>query len=194
MTKRTQANLKLGLLAVLTYALVHLVCHRNWQGNEKLSPIEDLDPQESPGYWPFGSKKVPEKFNAACDPLNLSIPGPITSQDPHTGHFIKVYLNSLAKDGVANRANGPLSVGSTVVKEKYRDLPQTSRFAYAAMLKREPGYDAEHGDWEYVYVTTDWQRKVIRGRLKNCIDCHQKTSATDYLYLNYNDDETEHAR
>lgn len=39
---------------------------------------------------------------------------------------------------------------------------------YAAMIKREAGYDTKHGDWEYLYVTRGADSTIERGHLHNC--------------------------
>jgi hypothetical protein len=51
------------------------------------------------------------------------------------------------------------------------------------MVKREPGYDPAHGDWEYVYAGAD--KAVTRGRLDSCIDCHFQVADKDYLFRTY---------
>jgi hypothetical protein len=80
----------------------------------------------------------------------------------------------------------PLPVGAVVVKEKH-DGPIASGppAAYGAMVKREPGYDPAHGDWEYVYATERSEKSVTRGKLASCIECHARAKETDYLFRTY---------
>jgi hypothetical protein len=73
-----------------------------------------------------------------------------------------------------------------VVKEKYADeLASGPLHEYAAMLKREAGYDPDNGDWEYAYVTLAPDRKVVRGRLRECAGCHAAARDRDYLFRSY---------
>jgi len=48
------------------------------------------------------------------------------------------------------------------------------------MIKRAPGFDAEHGDWEYFYA--DKTAGFSTGRLANCIDCHAGAKRKDYVF------------
>ena len=86
------------------------------------------------------------------------------------------------------KAGQPVPAGTVVVKEKYPEYsPNTPPVAVAAMVKREPGYDPENGDWEYAYEQRwpEAERKVVRGKLRSCIDCHQGARDTDYLFRPY---------
>lgn len=115
------------------------------------------------------------------------------SLDLHWVPMIKVFANPVAYDSVAKRHEVPLPAGSVIVKEKWLtrrvpgqfgyELDESGPGAYAAMIKREAGYDQEFGDWEYVYVTHGEDSRVERGHLTNCRACHSKASSTDYLFL-----------
>ncbi len=49
-----------------------------------------------------------------------------------------------------------------------------------AMVKRQPGYDRDGGDWEYLVVTTDG-RVEQRGKLALCARCHAE-APHDHLF------------
>jgi hypothetical protein len=110
---------------------------------------------------------------------------------PHAQHAIAVRVNPEAVD--AYQTTQPMPVGAVVVKEKWwgfspgganfdikradlDKLPASTE--YGMMIKREPGYDPAHGDWQYVYVEAG---KVTEGRLPSCIQCHSQFKARDYL-------------
>ena len=79
-----------------------------------------------------------------------------------------------------------MSATAAIVNEKLNDDdPETKGYAYAAMIKREAGYDPAHGDWEYVYGEYGDGGRVQRGRLQSCIACHSKAAAQDYLFRTY---------
>ena len=107
--------------------------------------------------------------------------GKFPKPGPHGERTILVRTNPEAIDSVQER-HAPLPVGTVVVKEKHAsetaDGPPNE---YGAMVQREPGYDPEHGDWEYVYVTRKPVLMITRGKLASCIDCHAKARDKDYL-------------
>jgi hypothetical protein len=104
---------------------------------------------------------------------------------PHFKHSIVVRVNPEAMEEF-KAVNKPLPVGTTVVKEKHSEmLAKGSPAEYGAMIKREPGYDPEHGDWEYFYVVQKPEKKVTRGKLQTCIECHSHVKDGDYLFRTY---------
>ena len=109
-------------------------------------------------------------------------------QRKHGPHFvpaIRVYANVLAAEHLRESCTGPLPVGSVIIKEKWLDEKDARPDGYAAMIKREPGYDPEHRDWEYLYVRLTEKEKLTRGKIQSCIDCHAGAAGTDYLFRPY---------
>lgn len=103
---------------------------------------------------------------------------------PHNQFSIVVRTN--AEAFVHFHARERLPVGAIVVKEKHQDYDASGPpVEYAAMIKREAGYDPANRDWEYVYVVTQPERKVSRGKLESCIHCHSNAKDTDYLFRTY---------
>lgn len=107
---------------------------------------------------------------------------------PHANTQITVFMNESAAQ--AFRAGSKsYPVGAVIVKEKtnggHYDLEKKKtvlRGVHGAggMIKRAPGFDPEHGDWEYFYF--DDIKKLESGRLRSCIDCHTKAAATGYVF------------
>ena len=105
---------------------------------------------------------------------------------PHASYSIIVRVSPNA--AAPFREGGTLPTGAVVVKEKHKTsfFDQRSTFdAYAFMIKREAGYDAINGDWEYAFVTLQPKRTVTRGRLSECSRCHARAADRDYLFRNY---------
>jgi len=48
------------------------------------------------------------------------------------------------------------------------------------MIKRRPGYDPAHGDWEYFYFED--ANKVESGKMNSCIQCHSGAADKDYVF------------
>ena len=91
-----------------------------------------------------------------------------------------------------------VDVGSVFTKSTYMKNADGSKGALQvtfAMIKREPGYYAEGGNFEYVMMPNDGTNDYevnpngmlpadgseMRGMLANCASCHAKTS--EYLFV-----------
>ncbi len=97
----------------------------------------------------------------------------------HMHRQIRIRVNM---KGLENFRSGKvMPIGSVVVKEKHAH----AMLAYALMIKRETGYDPEHGDWQYVYVDAYAKPSLSEGKLNNCIHCHQGAKDSDYLFKFY---------
>lgn len=86
----------------------------------------------------------------------------------------------------------PHPVGTVIIKEKYNLIEDAKQRinpkAFGVMIKHEPGYDPEHGDWEYAYIELKEPNTITgatRGKLASCIDCHANRKLTDYVFRSY---------
>jgi hypothetical protein len=132
--------------------------------------------------------RVPEKAFLDCRATPEQV-----ARGPHFAPAVHVFANPIAFSAIRSGPTGTMPVGSVVVKEKWWNEWASQPSAYAAMVKREAGYDPDNGDWEYVYVQLDGERRVQRGRINNCIVCHQGAASRDYLYRTYlNPDQSNH--
>jgi hypothetical protein len=126
--------------------------------------------------------RVPERAFVLCR-SSREMDRQQRERGPHFAPAVKVFANPIALATL--RTTSAMPVGSMVVKEKWWNANDAEPSAYAAMVKREPGYDSENGDWEYVFVQLKGGRRVERGRIKSCIACHQGAAPHDYLYRTY---------
>lgn len=108
------------------------------------------------------------------------------TEGPHAEGFIKVFMDEQAAEAF-EKASKSYPVGSVIVKEKLLENASIigDRKTYrhngvGGMIKRDPGYDPEHGDWEYFFV--DDQTPLQSGRIGTCVDCHQNASDRDYVF------------
>lgn len=136
-----------------------------------------------------------------------SIDRQIAKDGPHALTAISVYMNRAAAEAFRTRAK-TYPVGAIIVKEKAtmpvpKGVPVAPPAALAGkplalneaakraddliraagsggMIKREPGYDPAHGDWEYFYFSDP--QHVDHGKLANCIQCHEAARSTDRVY------------
>lgn len=93
-------------------------------------------------------------------------------------------MNDLAAETFEQSAKS-YPVGSVIVKEKLAQdgkpgLSVNAETGIAGMIKQEPGYSPEHGDWAYFYVESP--AAAVSGRLDSCIDCHGNAKANDYVF------------
>jgi hypothetical protein len=129
--------------------------------------------------------RVPRAAFALCRPPS-DFEGE-KQRGPHFAPAVKFFANDQALTQLRSGKASTMPVGATIVKEKWDDERAKTPVAYAAMIKREAGYDPKHGDWEYVYAKLDKKGAVERGRLKSCIDCHATAEKRDYLFRNWLD-------
>jgi hypothetical protein len=95
------------------------------------------------------------------------------------------WLNPAARAGFEVLGDQGFAPGAAIVKEKlsYREGGvEPELVAIGIMLKHEPGFDSENGDWEFAY----WEEApgLIDGPEQSayCAACHA-SSATDFVFL-----------
>jgi hypothetical protein len=131
--------------------------------------------------WPATTERP---FDVTRQQLSLCLPpGRASDLGPHKRPALRVFANPLAQASLSKGAK-TMPQGAAIVKEKWGDNSDRL-LAYAAMIKRAPGYDSKHGDWEYVYVDLGQEPDVERGRLQSCIGCHSAAQGRDYLFGNH---------
>lgn len=111
---------------------------------------------------------------------------------PHAHTAILIFMSDLAAE-VFSAKSASYPPGSVIVKQKtlldYYD-PATKKFVsphpagVGGMIKHAPGYDVEHGDWEYFYF--DDPEKIESGKIASCIDCHGNAKARDHVFGSWN--------
>lgn len=111
-----------------------------------------------------------------------------TTKGPHANTAVLIYMNDSAAKAFAGGGNSYLP-GSVIVKQKtdlgYVDSQSRGPTRRAidgvgGMVKRAPGFDPEHGDWEYFYFED--AAKIETGRIVSCVECHKGAKNTDYVF------------
>ncbi|MBB3048689.1 hypothetical protein FHR99_002963 [Litorivivens lipolytica] len=101
--------------------------------------------------------------------------------------YIAWYEDPDEFDGMPDYVTYPR--GTTILKENFSivDGKPEKSLTVTAMIKREPGYDAENGDWEYLQF--DAAGKVLlRGKGSDpnideqCASCHKHVAERDYIF------------
>ena len=107
---------------------------------------------------------------------------------PHFLTHVDIYTDKAGAEAL-KAGKAKLPVGTVIVKEKSKKAEYpislgkeggVGKEGIGGMIKREPGYDPENGDWEYFY--SDKDGKVTSGKMKNCIECHKKAAEKDYVF------------
>jgi hypothetical protein len=133
--------------------------------------------------WPIVTvKPIRVSYMTSTQCLRMFSP----ANNPHFKPSIVVRTNPEALDAFLAKQS-PMPVGTIVLKEKHTTVSATDAAnEFGAMIKREPGYDPENGDWEYVFGTISPKVAVERGKLANCIACHSAyAKERDYLFRSY---------
>ena len=98
----------------------------------------------------------------------------------HGNAWVDVYVEPAFLEGYKSGAAAP--VGTRVVKAQYKAQDGTTVDKLTTMSKRDPGYDAENGDWYYGVFQANGTTALAQGKMSACIACHDVASDSDYLY------------
>jgi hypothetical protein len=95
------------------------------------------------------------------------------------------WLNPGAVTAYQHKDTLPFVVGAAIVKEKLvRDSDGTlTLVARGVMIKRDAGFDAAHGDWEFAYWEPSAGLLAGPAESKHCGDCHAAAQATDFVFF-----------
>ena len=122
--------------------------------------------------------------------IMLCAPAGSRPHNPHEGShqsvFCNVYSNTRGVETLRSGV-GDYQEGSMIVKSKLRGRNAKDIELFTVMRKMEPGYDRDHGDWEYSVVDGKTHRVLSRGRIDSCIACHSDYQKTDYVTRTYFD-------
>jgi len=97
--------------------------------------------------------------------------------------YLLDWLNQEALQGFAAGDGAPFPVGAAIVKEKLVLTGADYELAALGMMvKREAGFDAARGDWQFGYWSTE--AGLLAGADENayCGGCHA-SSTTDFVFL-----------
>ena len=103
--------------------------------------------------------------------------------------YIRFYVE---EDDEEDAEFAEYEVGTVFVKENYiaHQGSVGDPLSLTTMIKHKPGYDPDHGDWEY--IQSDSKGNIIlRGKAsdalvnKVCADCHSSMDERDYIFATY---------
>lgn len=104
--------------------------------------------------------------------------------------YVRFYVEEEDDDDDAHFEN--YAVGTTFIKENYRAQGgQVGQpLTVTAMIKREPGFDPEHNDWEYIQSSQNG-KILLQGGFSDpqiqavCAECHSNIAERDYIFSTF---------
>jgi hypothetical protein len=95
------------------------------------------------------------------------------------------WLNPGAVTAYEHKDTLPFPVGAAIVKEKLvrETTGGLALVARGVMIKRDPGFDAAHGDWEFAYWEPTAGLLVGPTESAHCGDCHVAAQPTDFVFF-----------
>jgi cytochrome P460 len=126
---------------------------------------------------------VPALVSRLCIAPRITPAGPGSPHGPNK--YITVYVNDIGRHAMMEEKTPLFPQGSIVVKEKLTTPTSTTPELLTVMLKREPGFNPESGDWEYMVIDGMGKTVQARGKLENCQSCHLLEKDTDYISRTY---------
>lgn len=120
-----------------------------------------------------------------CRPSTPKENKSISSDNPHRDYFLTVYVNKLGEKAFLDSKRTDFPPGTKIVKAKLASKDAKMPELLTAMVKREFGYDPEHGDWEFLTVDGAGKKVTSRGKLKNCQSCHDSQKAEGFVFRSY---------
>ncbi len=121
---------------------------------------------------------APQSINA----LNSRAP---SKENPHLRKYLTVYVNETGRAAMLEAAQPQFPIGSVIVKEKLSQRTGGVPELLTVMVKREKGYNAESGDWEYLVFDGSGKKIEAQGKLANCNACHVTVKDTNYVFRSY---------
>lgn len=104
------------------------------------------------------------------------------NMNPHSLSYFRVFINPMGWQAFSsNKAVFP--VGTVIVKEKLNSAAATRDDLLTVMVKRQKGWRASSGDWEFFIV--DSAGKLANTSDTHCISCHRSKAEMGWVYRTY---------
>jgi hypothetical protein len=105
-------------------------------------------------------------------------------ENPHAGQFVHVYADAESVEPLWTLF-GSFPQNSFLLKEKFAEDQSSKPLLFTGMIKREPGYFPDGGDWEYFTLDGELTQVTSRGKLESCAACHRDFADWDYVSKQY---------
>ncbi len=98
--------------------------------------------------------------------------------------FARVFANDLASNEIYKDAPR-FPAGAIIVREKLLSAEDTKPELVTVMIKREKGFSAKTGDWEYLVIEGTMDKIKQRETVGSCSKCHANAEQTDFVFKTY---------
>jgi Cytochrome P460 len=98
--------------------------------------------------------------------------------------FARVFANELAQAEIYKDAP-KFPTGAIIVREKLLNAEDTKPELVTVMVKREKGFSAKTGDWEYLVIEGSLDKIKQRETVSSCSKCHANAEQTDFVFKTY---------
>lgn len=158
---------RIGILLIATIGIMSCMSYGSRDPNA--TTAEEIEPYES---W--------TKVNA--ETITGDEFGVLGRAHQGADGFREVYINSPGVAVSSGDASLPYPRGTIIVKESFSNSGgEKGRLAsLTVMVKREDGYDAANGNWEYLNMSPSFRIRA-GGRLNGCIQCHY-SAPNDFVF------------
>ena len=151
-----------------------------WYQDPRLQPFYKRWVQVNPT-----PHRVPARIAADCAAIPASLDSSVHNDPNGTADkFSVAYVNPVGRDAMFS-ARPQFPPGSIIVKEKLSDSVSGSIELVAMMIKQQPGYDPDGGDWEYRVAESYTLHPIESGRIQHCRACHAYRRDMDFVYRTY---------
>jgi hypothetical protein len=106
------------------------------------------------------------------------------ASNPHALQAIHVYADAQSVAPLWD-LYGEFSEGSLLLKEKFDRTKPEAPLLFTGMIKREPGYFPDGGDWEYFTLNGELTEVTSRGKLQTCAACHRDFADWGFVSKQY---------
>ncbi|MCA1577392.1 MAG: cytochrome P460 family protein [Acidobacteria bacterium] len=177
--------MKRAILTSLLFiaALASLGCVEVTSSSTRVVAEKDLESLAKYREWTLVNP-TPQLMEPAAAISCFIIPGR-HEPSPHLNKYVSVFVNPVAREQMMTRQQPKFPAGSMIVKEKLGSRDSKMPELLTAMIKREPGYNPENGDWEYLVLNATASMIVERGKLTRCSDCHTSYKRSDFVTRTY---------
>jgi hypothetical protein len=107
----------------------------------------------------------------------------------HGQAYVQVYANPTGAATMQQQGARVFPEGSVIVKEKWgieagnpNDDSSAKRTGLGIMVKREKDFNAQVGDWEYLYMDEAGTIHRDQKKLQHCIACHSGIQERDSIF------------
>jgi hypothetical protein len=118
-----------------------------------------------------------------CAPAGVSSQRSIAN--PHEDKWIRVWVNEAGRIPLLQQKTPVFPRGAVIVKEKLAEKTSKKPELLTVMIKRDKGFDAKNGDWEYYVMNGDATEVHSGGKLQNCQNCHIPQKENGYVFRDY---------